>query len=173
MENRWTTSPVSSHPTDTQTKQSTCVGIWEYRQQIGILQGYVPAAPFLPVPPSPSILPALPRTAPQPPRHQCWTEDGCSCRSPEGLGHRLVHCWREGPDFGPKGQLHPRSHAGEPGEAWSGWGGLWETRSTAEADWKTPTSTGSCCWISEHAAWKMAVLHLVQVKDGGRGEEEK
>lgn len=110
---------IHVHQVCSRRDKLTCAGIWGCRQQTDILRGCVPTAPFPLIPPSPSILPALPRTAPQPPPPQCWTGDGCSCRIPEGPERRLARCWRESPGFGTKEQLHPRSHAAEPEEAWS------------------------------------------------------
>lgn len=142
------------------TNRHTCVGIWVCRQQTGILRGCVPVAPFPPVPPSPSTPPGLPRTAPRPPLGQLWTGDGCSCRSPKGRERRLVHCWRDSPSFGPKGQPRLQSHAAEPEGAWAGQGDGDGGESMAVDEWKKLRSTDSCCWISGHAAWRTAASQL-------------
>lgn len=142
-------------------KQSTCVGVGECRQQPGILPGCAPAAPCPPVPPSPSTPPELSRTAPQHLQGWCWTQDGCSCQSPAGLEHRRARCWRASLGFGPKGQLHRRSHAGEPGEACDGQRAAGKMEgSTAETEWKTLRSTDSRRWIFARAVWRKAASQL-------------
>lgn len=136
----------------------TFAGIWVCRRQTGILPGCDPAAPSPPVPPSPSTPPVLPQTAPRPPPGRCWTEGGCSCRSPAGPDSRPARCWRESPGFGPKGRSRLRSRAAEPEEICAGRGA--RGASPAVAWWKKLRSTGSCCWICGRAAWRRADSHL-------------
>lgn len=150
----------------TRAHTHTFVDIWVCRQLTGIHPGCAPAAPVPPFPPSPSTPPGLPQTAPPPPLGRSWTGVGCSCRSPEGPGHRLVRCWRGSPGFGPTVQPHLQNHAAEPGAFWSGLGG--REGSTAGDGWKTLKSTGSCHWRFEHAAWKKASSRLQQ-----RGERAR